>query len=58
MLVGLFASRSRKQFPINHGPCTEDQLLPRAAEVIQTFMQRDPAEMRFTITALAANAED
>lgn len=54
----LYELDGRKKFPINHGPCTEEELLPRSAEVIQQFMQRDPAEMRFTITALAANAED
>lgn len=42
----------RKQFPINHGSASTDQLLEKSCEVIKQFMQRQPDELRFTIIAL------
>lgn len=45
----------RKEFPVNHGPCTEEELLGKAATKMKEYMQRDPEEMRFTMLALAPN---
>jgi len=50
----LFELDGRKEFPINHGPSSEETLLEDACRVIQEFMLRDPNEVRFTIVALAA----
>ena len=44
----------RKKTPINHGPCESQELLSKACTVIRDFMARDPEELRFAITALAA----
>ena len=43
----------REKGPINHGKCKSNELLPKACEIIQKFMERDPGELRFTIMALA-----
>eukprot|EP00743_Colponemidia_sp_Colp-15_P001532 GILK01001672.1.p1 GENE.GILK01001672.1~~GILK01001672.1.p1 ORF type:complete len:249 (-),score=39.98 GILK01001672.1:110-820(-) len=53
----LYELDGRKQFPINHGPTTTDTLLEDACKVIRSFMDRDPGELRFTITALAAASD-
>jgi ubiquitin carboxyl-terminal hydrolase L3 len=45
----------RKDFPVNHGPCTQEELLGKAATKMKEYMQRDPEEMRFTMLALAPN---
>ncbi|XP_065828922.1 ubiquitin carboxyl-terminal hydrolase isozyme L3-like isoform X2 [Oscarella lobularis] len=42
-----------KSFPINHGKSSSETFLKDAAKVCQSFMERDPGEMRFTIMALA-----
>lgn len=42
-----------KSAPINHGKCRSNELLSKACNTIQQFMDRDPTEMRFTIMALA-----
>eukprot|EP00608_Synchroma_pusillum_P009638 CAMPEP_0198419202 /NCGR_PEP_ID=MMETSP1452-20131203/46_1 /TAXON_ID=1181717 /ORGANISM="Synchroma pusillum, Strain CCMP3072" /LENGTH=254 /DNA_ID=CAMNT_0044139325 /DNA_START=48 /DNA_END=812 /DNA_ORIENTATION=- len=48
----------RKASPICHGPSSPETLLEDACRVVQTFMARDPSEMRFTIVALAAASDD
>lgn len=47
----LFELDGRKAGPVSHGPC--ENLLVDACKVIKKFMDRDPAEMRFTIMAMA-----
>jgi len=50
----LYELDGRKQFAINHGPCESDELLRKSVlEVVRSFMDRDPEELRFTILALA-----
>ena len=50
----LYELDGRKVAPVVHGPTTPETLLKDAVQVIQnTFMQRDPSEVRFTILALA-----
>ncbi|KAJ3036186.1 Ubiquitin carboxyl-terminal hydrolase isozyme L3, partial [Rhizophlyctis rosea] len=46
----------RKPFPINHGPSSD--LLLDAAEVIKTFIARDPDQLNFTVIALAPKQEE
>lgn len=48
----LYELDGRKPGPTPHGACSPEELLPKAVEVIKAFMQRDPTELRFTITAL------
>lgn len=51
----LYELDGRKNGPVDHGECSSDDLLPRACEVIKKeFMEKDSAEIRFTILALAA----
>ena len=50
----LYELDGRKSGPINHGPCKGMELLPKACQAIQKFMDRDPGELRFTIMALAS----
>jgi ubiquitin carboxyl-terminal hydrolase L3 len=51
----LYELDGRKASPINHGACAADELLERAAAVVQSeFMAADPEELRFTLVALAA----
>ena len=49
----LYELDGRKAGPIDHGPTTQATLLKDAIKVVQTFMARDPNEMRFTMTAMA-----
>ncbi|KAJ3037374.1 Ubiquitin carboxyl-terminal hydrolase isozyme L3 [Rhizophlyctis rosea] len=46
----------RKPFPINHGPSSD--LLLDAAEVIKTFIARDPDQLSFTVIALAPRQDE
>lgn len=52
----LYELDGRKAFPINHGATTADTLLEDACAVIRQYMERDPGEMGFAVTALAAPA--
>jgi ubiquitin carboxyl-terminal hydrolase L3 len=55
----LYECDGRKPHAICHGTCpTAADLLPRAVDVIQQFMARDPDEVRFTILALAPNHQN
>jgi len=49
----LYELDGSKDAPINHGKCRSNELLTKACEAIQTFIERDPGELRFTIMALA-----
>mmetsp|Transcript_9716 Transcript_9716/g.19675 ORF Transcript_9716/g.19675 Transcript_9716/m.19675 type:complete len:238 (-) Transcript_9716:40-753(-) len=53
----LYELDGRKEAPVDHGPTTEMNLLKDSVKVIQSFMERDPGEMRFTILALAPKQE-
>jgi ubiquitin carboxyl-terminal hydrolase L3 len=53
----LYELDGRKEAPVAHGPTTSATLLADACKVVQTFMQRDPDEVRFTILALAPKQE-
>jgi len=52
----LYEMDGRKEFPINHGPTSEETLLEDAVKVVQAYMDRDPGELRFTMVALAPPA--
>ncbi|EQC41027.1 hypothetical protein SDRG_02084 [Saprolegnia diclina VS20] len=54
----LYELDGRKAFAINHGPSSRETLLEDACRVIQSFMQRDAGEVRFTIVALASKSHD
>ena len=45
---------SRKESPINHGPCSPDRLLERAAEVVRTHFIERANSIQFNMIALAA----
>ena len=55
---GLYELDGRKSGPVRHGDTTPMTLLKDACGVVQTFMKRDPTEMRFTIMALAPKQDD
>jgi len=52
----LYELDGRKEFAINHGPCTKAELLSKACGVIQKFMERDPEEIKFTLMAIGTPA--
>lgn len=54
----LYELDGRKEFPINHGPSSEETLLEDAANVIKGFMERDPDEVRFTMLAFSATSNE
>ena len=54
----LYELDGRKAFPVNHGAVAEGGLLEAATGVVKQFMVRDPDEVRFTIIALAATAQE
>jgi len=54
---GLYELDGRKEAPIHHGSTGQTSFLKDACVVVDTFMQRDPGELRFTIVALAANKQ-
>jgi ubiquitin carboxyl-terminal hydrolase L3 len=43
----------RKSFPINHGPTSPESFLMDAVAVVRQFMDRDPANLNFSMCALA-----
>jgi len=49
----LYELDGNKDFPINHGKTTEETLLQDAVPVVRKFMSRNPADLRFTVMALA-----
>jgi ubiquitin carboxyl-terminal hydrolase L3 len=49
----LYELDGRKRFPVNHGGSSVDTLLVDSCKVVKQFMDRDPAELRFTMIALA-----
>ena len=55
---GLYELDGRKEAPIHHGSTVQTSFLKDACVVVDTFMQRDPGELRFTIVALAANKQE
>ena len=54
----LYELDGRKAAPVLHGSTTPQTLLRDAIQVVQTFMQRDPTEVRFTILALAPKVDE
>jgi ubiquitin carboxyl-terminal hydrolase L3 len=49
----------RKPFPVNHGPCTADDLLGAAIQVIKNdFMATDPGSNLFSTVAYSAPADE
>lgn len=48
----LYELDGRKEFPINHGPTTDETFLEDAAKVCKQFMERDAEDVNFTIMAL------
>lgn len=50
----LYELDGRKEFPINHGPSSDDTFLNDAAEACRKYMSRDPGNVNFTIVALTA----
>jgi len=51
---GLYELDGRKEGPVRHGDTSPENFLKDACKkVVQTFMDRDPGEMRFTMLALA-----
>lgn len=48
----LYELDGRKDFPINHGPTTDETFLEDAAKVCKGFMERDAEDVNFTIMAL------
>lgn len=51
---GLYELDGRKEGPVRHGDTSPETFLKDACgKVVQTFMDRDPGEMRFTMLALA-----
>ncbi|XP_067943966.1 ubiquitin carboxyl-terminal hydrolase isozyme L3-like [Watersipora subatra] len=53
---GLYEMDGRKSAPTRHGNTTPGTLLEDSMKVAKQFMERDPGELSFTITALAANS--
>jgi len=51
----LYELDGRKEFPINHGPTTEQMFLKDAAKVCRQYIERDPDEVHFTIVALTVS---
>lgn len=49
----LYELDGTKSFPINHGATSEQTFLADACKVMTKFMQREPANMNFSILALA-----
>ena len=54
----LYELDGAKQFPINHGKCTEQSFLSDALFVCQQFMSRDPGNSHFSILVLAPPSYD
>ena len=49
----------RRAGPVDWGTCTEDELLEKAAGIIKTeYIEKDPEEMRFAMTALVGVGAD
>ena len=54
---GLYELDGRKEGPIRHGDTTDAGFLKDACQVVKTFMERDPEEVKFTILALAPSQD-
>lgn len=54
---GLYELDGRKDGPVRHGDTSQETLLKDACKVVETFMKRDPNEIRFTIMALAPKVD-
>ncbi|XP_037070983.1 ubiquitin carboxyl-terminal hydrolase isozyme L3-like [Pollicipes pollicipes] len=50
----LYELDGRRPAPVNHGPTSQGSLLPDAAKVVKSFMERDPTEVNFSVLALAS----
>jgi ubiquitin carboxyl-terminal hydrolase L3 len=47
-----------KKCPVNHGPCTEDELVTKGCAIIKQFMERDPENMNFSMLVLAKTPQE
>lgn len=47
-----------KVAPVDHGPCTPEELVKKGSSVITQFMQRDPDNLSFSMIVLAPVAEE
>jgi len=54
----LYELDGRKKRPINHGHSSPSTLLQDAVKVVKQFISRDPKEVRWNLTALAAKGFD
>lgn len=50
----LYELDGSRDFPINHGPSSEDTFLKDAAAVCRQYMNIDPETVTFTVVALTA----
>ncbi|EFA02260.2 ubiquitin carboxyl-terminal hydrolase [Tribolium castaneum] len=50
----LYELNGSKEFPVNHGPTTEDTFLEDAANVCRQFISRNAEDVNFTVMALTA----
>ena len=42
-----------KKCPVNHGPCTPEEVLTKSSEQIKKYMDRDPENISFCMLVLA-----
>ncbi|MCL4131707.1 UNVERIFIED_CONTAM: hypothetical protein GTU68_056828 [Idotea baltica] len=54
----LYELDGRKKFPVNHGPTSPESFLRDSASVCRLFMERNPSESRFAITALSPTQQE
>lgn len=47
-----------KVAPVDHGPCTQAEFLPKGSSLIRQFMERDPDNINFSMIVLAAAATE
>ncbi|KAI1883703.1 hypothetical protein AGOR_G00234280 [Albula goreensis] len=48
----LYELDGRLNFPVNHGPTTEDSFIKDAAQICRQFTEREKTEVRFSAVAL------
>lgn len=48
----LYELDGMKSAPVDHGPCTQEELAAKGSSVITQFMQRDPENLNFSMIVL------